>query len=154
MNKHDLIRQFREHLVAQRAELQRSQDDARSGTRVDGTHRPENRGERAAVASQGYLTAGIGQRVTSLDRAIRALDLIDPGPREVVSPGALVHIDDGNTSRWILLLPGGQGATLTTEDESISVLSPEAPLARAIAGRGPGDEAMFRGVEHEIIAVE
>ena len=46
--------------------LSSSQDAARSGTRVDGEHRPSNRGERAAVTSQGYLAHGLGARAMAI----------------------------------------------------------------------------------------
>jgi len=142
MNKPRLLAAYRAHLEGQRAALARSRDDARGGTRVDGTHRPENRGERAAVTAQGYLTAGIAQRLSELDEALLAVDRLDPGPRDRVTPGALVQlVDEDEDERWLLVVPGGHGATV----EGVTVLSPEAPLAQALAGAEEGDEIGFRG---------
>jgi transcription elongation GreA/GreB family factor len=141
MDKARLLAAFRAHLESGRADLVRSRDDARGGTRVDGTHRPENRGERAAVTAQGYLTAGIAQRLAEIDEALLALDRLDPGPRDRVSPGALVQLVGDHGERWLLVVPGGLGATVG----GVTVLSPEAPLALALAGREEGDEVEFRG---------
>src|SRR5690606_18796738 len=91
MDKPELIAAFRTHLASTLADLTRESGVARGGTRVDGTHRPENRGERAAVTAQGYLTAGLEQRAAELRAHLDHLDAIDPSPRERVSPGALVQ---------------------------------------------------------------
>lgn len=145
MTKADLIAAFRARLQTDLDDLRRSRGDATSGTRVD-HERPANRGERAAVTSQGYLALGIGQRIAQLEDALVLLDRIDPAPRERVVTGALVELGDG---RRVLLLPGGQGALL----EGVTVLSPEAPLAKALAGLQAGDVATFRGAELEIVDV-
>ena len=145
MTKAELLAAFRARLQADLDDLRRSRGDATSGTRVD-HDRPTNRGERAAVTSQGYLALGIGQRIAQLEDALVLLDRIDPAPRDKVVVGALVEVDDG---RRYLLLPGGQGALL----QGVTVLSPEAPLARALAGLQAGDEASFRGATLEIVDV-
>jgi transcription elongation GreA/GreB family factor len=144
-DKTELLAAFRAHLEAQRADLVRSRDDARGGTRVDGTHRPENRGERAAVTAQGYLTAGIAQRLADLDAALLALVRLDPGPRDRVSPGALVQlVDDAGAERWLLVVPGALGDALPLGGHTVTTLSPEAPLARALWGLEEGDDTTFR----------
>ena len=51
-----------------------SKDAARSGTRVDGEHRPSNRGERAAVTTQGYLAHAFGERSLALQSSLEQLD--------------------------------------------------------------------------------
>ena len=65
--KATLIDAWKAHLQEGRAVLLAGQTAARAGTRVDGSHRPENRGERAAVTSQGYLAQGLAQRLEALD---------------------------------------------------------------------------------------
>jgi transcription elongation GreA/GreB family factor len=143
------IEAWRAELAERRAALARSQTDAVQGTRVDGAHRPANRGERAAVTSQGYLSAGIGQRIAELDAALSLLDRIDRGPRQRVATGALVRIDQAGVERQLLVLPGGAG----DPHHDVVVLSPEAPLVRALWGAEEGDEASFRGHDVEILEV-
>ena len=150
MGKAELFAAVRARLEEQRAELVRSQGDAVSGARVDGAHRPANRGERAAVTSQGYLSAGIGQRLAELDAALSLLDRVDPSPREKVATGALVEVDHGGRERRLVLLPGGLGMDV----DGVTVLSPDAPLAQALWGLEEGEEARFRGEAVEIVAVE
>lgn len=67
---------------------------------------------------------------------------MDPGEREQVAAGAWVEIEDeqGRQQRY-LLLPGGQGDRLEGPEGAVTVISPSAPLARALRGLGEGDEA-------------
>ncbi|MCP4871704.1 MAG: hypothetical protein GY898_23595 [Proteobacteria bacterium] len=73
---------------------------ARVGTRVDGDHRPENRGERAAVTSQGYLAQGLTRRIEELQASLVQVTQLDRGARVRVSPGALFQVEeeDGDCS--------------------------------------------------------
>jgi transcription elongation GreA/GreB family factor len=144
MDKPSLILCFRALLEERLRTIEASIADTRAGMRVDGCFRPENRGERAAVTSQGYLAAGLSRRASELQAAIELLDQVDPGPRERVSPGALVLLDDGERERWTLLLPGGQGDGIQGEGVSVTVVSPSSPLARALRGREEGEEAQLR----------
>lgn len=150
MDKGALIAAFAEHLRAKRLTLERGTAAARSGTRVDGGHRPANRGERAAVTAQGYLAAGLGARAAELDAALLWLARLDPGPRARVQIGALVEAEVDEVSRHLLVLPGGDGAEL----HGVQVLAPDAPLARVLSGREPGDEVDFRGRTWEIVDVK
>ena len=63
LDKAALVAAWRAELEDRAAALRSSQAAAGAGTRVDGTHRPANRGERAAVTAQGYLAHGLGQRL-------------------------------------------------------------------------------------------
>lgn len=134
--------------------MTRETDAARAGTRVDGTHRPENRGERAAVTNQGYLIQGLQQRRAEVQAHLDLLARISPGPRSRVAAGALFEIEDEHQRRaWYLVLPGGQGLELG----DVTVLSPESPIARALHGLAEGDTATVtygtREVEVEVLSV-
>lgn len=144
MNKPALIEAFRARLESDLEELGRESAAARGGTRVDGSHRPANRGERAAVTAHGYLAAGLEQRRAELRAHLELLAVIDPGPRDRVTPGALVQVEDEDGGEALyLLLPGGQGARLSHDGAQITVLSPESPLARALFGLSVDDEAVL-----------
>jgi transcription elongation GreA/GreB family factor len=158
VDKVALFAAFRGQLEALLADLGKQQEAARSGTRVDGDHRPENRGERAAVTSQGYLTLALGQRIAELREHRDQLDRIDPGARGRITPGALfLAADEEGQETWYLVLPGGQGARLVHADTEVLVVSPESPVARSLSGLGAGDEGTLRRsnrvVEIEVLEV-
>jgi len=154
MDKSALLDAFRAHLIAQRDTLERTRQSARAGTRVDGTHRPANRGERAAVSSQGYLALGLSQRIQAIASALSILDRIPAEPRDEVTSGALVVLGDG---RRILVLPGGQGVKLTVDGVEVTVLSPQSPLVKALEDAEPGDvievERGRRWIEVELCSI-
>lgn len=141
MNKVELIAQFRGVLEARAVALRKGVGSARNGTRVDGDHRPANRGERGAVTSQGYLAKGMSERLTALESDLRILSELDPGPRDRVVPGALVTmVDDDDVVSRYLILPGGQGDAL----DDVIVVSANAPVIRGVFGGVEGDEAKVR----------
>lgn len=152
-DKASLIDTFRHHVEATLADLERARAGARDGMRVDGSHRPSNRGERAAVTSQGYLTAALEARMAEARSTLDLLDRLDPAPREKVVTGALVLVDDGEEEARYLLLPGGQGLELPG---GVRVLSPDSPLGQALWGLEEGDAATVRraGVEAEVEVLE
>ncbi|MCB9678698.1 MAG: GreA/GreB family elongation factor [Alphaproteobacteria bacterium] len=118
-------------LKAQEADLVRSQRDATASMRVDGDHRPTNRGERGAVTSAGYLTAGIEQRLTEVRDALDLLERTGDGPRDKAVTGALVTVeDDDGTERCFYLFPGAPGV----EAAGATVVSPDSPVGRALWG--------------------
>lgn len=137
-DKAGLLEAFRASLAARAAALEAEIGAAVDGARVDGSHRPANRGERAAVTGAGYLALGIGQRLAELRDALDALDALAPGPRDRVAPGALVRVSGEDGERWLFVAPGGQGDALG----EVTVVSPDAPIARALRGLRPGDEAI------------
>ena len=139
MDKPALWARHRERLLAVREELLKSQAGARAGTRVDGDHRPANRGERAAVSSQGYLAAGIQARLSELDAQLALLDRMPATARTKAGPGALVEIasDDGEQTRRMIILPGGSGEEIIG---GLQVVDPQSPPGRALLGAEEDDE--------------
>ncbi len=154
-DKAALIARFRAILIRRRSVLAAEQAAARAGTRVDGDHRPENRGERAAVTTQGYLAHGIHTRMRDLDDMIDALDRVSDALVDRVRAGALVVLEDEEgIQQRIYVLPGAQGDRL----DDLVVISPRAPLARALIGAEAGDCRTVRrrgqDVSLEVISVE
>ena len=120
--------------------------------RVDGGHRPANRGERAAVTSQGYLAAGLAERIAGLEANLLLLKTLDLGPRSRVGAGALVVVErEDEQDQIYFLLPGAQGDTLGTEGQVLA-LSPASPRARALVGLEAGESCIVaqRGEETEV----
>jgi len=141
-DKAQLVELWRECLQEKLGGLERGRDSARAGTRVDGDHRPENRGERASVTSQGYLAHGLAQRIAELQQSLAQLDDMGFARRERVSVGAIVQVegDDGHRSWWAVF-PGGDATVLRQGEQSLRVLSATSPLARALSGLAAGDSA-------------
>jgi len=153
-DKPSLFTAFRRHLQSTLADLERAWAGARDGMRVDGSHRPTNRGERAAVTSHGYLTAALEARLTEVRATLDLLDRIDPAPRAKVVTGALVLVDEEGEQARYLLLPGGQGHELPG---GVRVLSPDSPLGESLWGLEEGEVAAVRRgagrVEVEVLEV-
>lgn len=143
MDKGALFAAWAEHLRGVRAGLVSAQGDATAGARVDGDHRPQNRGERGAVTAQGYLAAGLGARLAALDAALDLLDRIEPSARDRAVTGAVVSLEsEAGEALALAILPGGDGSAV----EGVVVVSPEAPVAVAVWGRSAGEElTLVRG---------
>ncbi len=131
------VDEWRAVLTDRRDNLVRNTNAAKSGTRVDGTHRPSNRGERAAVTSAGYLAHGLAARTTALDVHLEHVDNMGAEPRDEVAVGALLTLafDDG-PDVLIVLFPGGDATVLPC---GVQVLSIQSPLARQLQGAEVGD---------------
>ena len=153
MDKRPLIEAFRAHLESTVDALRASRDAARSGTRVDGDHRGNNRGERASITSAGYLAAGLEGRLREAEQALALLDRVPVGACSVVAAGALVSVEQDGSGRRFCVLPGAQGEDL---GDGVVALSPRSPLVRALVGCSAGDEVELelRGEEQLIEVLE
>lgn len=156
-DKTSLFTAWSVHLDGLLADLRGAQDAAKAGTRVDGDHRPENRGERAAVTAGGYLASALGERIGKLERSRQQMRGVVPGRRGAVVVGALLHLEDeGGERGWYAVLPGGQGDGLEQEGQSIRIVSPRAPIVVALRGLKAGDSGSVerRGEEIEVEILE
>ena len=143
LDKGALAARWRVHLETTLAALQRTLAAARGGMDVVGD-RPDSRGERAGVTSQGYLADGLTRRMEGVHEALSRLAEVDLGPCDRVRAGALVGVAGPSAAdavRWILLLPGGDGTRLASGGDPVTVLAPTSPWARALRGLEEGDEA-------------
>jgi hypothetical protein len=142
MEKLKLITAWKTHLeeALERAKL--SQAEARRGMRVDGDNRPANRGERATVTSQGYLTQGLAKRIDTLEESLELLARVGTDVRDQVVMGALVNAEHENGEAfWFALFPGGDATAFTIGGVDVLVLSPQAPIVQPFLGLREGDEA-------------
>lgn len=135
-----IFRAFRDKLEQQLASIERTQGSAVAGTRVDGDHRPSNRGERGAVTSQAYLAMGLARRAEEIRHALEVLKLVPPDVRTRLANGALAEVEDENgEQRMIMVLPGGQGDVLRVDGFEITVLSSKAPMLQDLLGKEEGE---------------
>jgi transcription elongation GreA/GreB family factor len=156
--KSAVLAAWREVLSKRLSNLESNRTAAQSGTRVDGEHRPSNRGERAAVTSQGYLALGLAERAVAIQANIESLENMGDGPRKDVAIGALLtlSLDSGPHQRFAIL-PGGDATPLKIDGQTMTVLSMNSPLAYQLHGSEPGDvlEIEFgpKVVEVELISI-
>ncbi|MET0389784.1 MAG: hypothetical protein ABW321_27675, partial [Polyangiales bacterium] len=96
-----------------------------------------------------YLARGQAQRVVDLQQAlqqIKFMPLRDFGPDDAIDIAALIEVEtEGETAtRWYWLTPAGGGRTLQLGATAVDVVTPQAPLGRALVGRYVGDEITLR----------
>ncbi len=136
-----LAARWRLHLEGTLASLERTLGSARSAMDVVGD-RPDSRGERADVTSQGYLADGLARRIEDVRTALALLDEVDAGPCERGRTGALMTVvEEDEAVRHVIVLPGGDGTRLEDGLLVVTVLAPTSPWARALRGLEAGDEA-------------
>jgi transcription elongation GreA/GreB family factor len=143
----ELIRAWRQVLEDRLQSLGATQSSAREGTRVDGSHRPSNRGERAAVTSQAYLAHGLQQRMEKLGEQLRLLEEMGSEARDRVVVGAWIEIEtEQGERRQIAVFPGGDATRLVVGGDPVQVLSPSSPLLQPLLGLEEGEGAEVRGL--------
>lgn len=149
MDKRALLEHHRTALLESLEGLRSGRNAARAGTRVDGTHRPASRGERAAVSGEGYLAEGLGRRIAELETHLRVLDEVDDGPRATVANGAQIDLEDenGGTHR-LFVVPGGQGEAV----DGVGLVAPTSPWVAPFLGARVGEVAdvMVHGQRIEV----
>lgn len=131
-------------LAAELNGLTQSQERIQRGM-THAESRAENDKDTRAIESS-YLARGLAQRVVELRNAlatVQAWVLPAPTPGETrIRLGALVKLvdEDSEARQHLWLAPAGGGMRLEYEQQSILVLSPQAPLAQALVGRAVDDE--------------
>lgn len=105
--------------------------------------RPENSKDTRGLV-ESYLAAGQAARAAELQRdlqSMKAVALALPAAMTTVVVGALVTLrdDDSGAVTSSLVLPAGAGVSLLIDDRRVQVITPQAPLARAVMGRKVGD---------------
>lgn len=124
--------------------------EASQGATQAGAVHEESRAEnekdtRATEAS--YLARGLAERTENLREALAKLDAFRPVEGAArVRVGSLIELenDDGSLRRY-LIAPVGGGAQLVVDDATITVLTPNAPLATRLLGCEAEDEILLPG---------
>jgi len=158
MDKHALIQALCAQLEDEIARAIETAQRAREGA-VHEEARPENDKDTRALETS-YLARGQAQRVVDLQVAlkqVRFMDVREFGPDDAIAISALVQLEAEGEERWIFLAPAAGGRRLQLAAASVDVLTPEAPLGRALIGRCEGDEVTLRTTgkarEYAIVSV-
>jgi len=151
--------------AALRAEMQRRQDAAVQSARdaAEGATHEENRQEGAKdmrATESSYIARGQAMRAEALAEDLAKLGGFTPrafGPDDPLASGALVRLGvEDAADRVLYLVPVGGGITLTVGGVKITVVTPAAPVGRALLGKREGDEfeLPLRGAVREHVVEE
>ena len=145
MDKRAILSAFLEDIAADIARA----TAAANRSRHDATHeeaRPENDKDTRALETS-YLARGQALRVVELEQAerqVRFMTLRDFGPEDGIDLSALVQVDADGVRTWYLIAPAAGGRSIAYEGVTIDLLTPEAPLGRALIGRMSGEDLELR----------
>ena len=120
---------------------------------------PENEYDTRALEAS-YLAGAQAKRATEIEQqllAVRKTQLKKFAKDDAVAASALVEVEHNGKNQWLFLMPGGGGLTLSQDGKSVSVISPNSPLGKALLDAKAGDEAVIevgaRIQEYEILSV-
>ena len=146
--------------------LMRQIDDAKRRAKASAdaaTHEESRQEDKHDMRSteESYLARGQAQRVADLemDRAtLRSLVRLDFRDGRPIASSALVALEDADEDLMVVLLaPAGGGQSARVQGVDVRVVTPTAPLARALVGKEEGDEVLViagRSTrEYEIVGV-
>lgn len=106
--------------------------------------KPENDKDTRAL-EQSYLARGQAQRIESLKADLAEIKLMPIrtfGADQAIALSALVEIEEEDHERTLWLAPQGGGTQL--HGGKIQVVTPGAPLGRALLGKREGDDLELR----------
>ncbi len=142
MNKTELINLILELLQQQLdAALHASQQAHELATHSESKaeNKYDTRGLEAA-----YLAHGLSMRVQELQQAIidfrQLLPLAGKQSDEIQLGSLLLLEDDTEAQRWFFLGPQAGGLKIQWQHKEITIVTPTAPLGRALSGRQLDDE--------------
>jgi transcription elongation GreA/GreB family factor len=131
---------------------------AATSAREAATHeenKPENDKDTRALEA-AYLAGAQADRVRDLGRADNALQFLTLRPfgdGDKIALTALVEVEVDGASQHYFLSPVGGGMRVDACGISVLVVTPEAPVGRALVGKEIGDVVEVRAREYEIVGV-
>jgi transcription elongation GreA/GreB family factor len=119
--------------------------------------RPENDKDTRKL-ELSYLAQGQTERARELESAIAVLTARPPrafAPDEAIALGALVEVESTDKVESFLICSSGGGMSVDDEQGTVRVVTPEAPLGRALLGKTAGDEIELTvaGRKRELVIV-
>ena len=116
--------------------------DEAHATATDKENVAENKYDTLGLEA-AYLAHGQSERVARLVSDLQTLADVSHGinPSLRAGPGALVQLeDDSGEVKHLFLAPVAGGLAVHAGGRTVTVVTPEAPLGRALSGAGPDDE--------------
>ncbi|MFN8029968.1 MAG: hypothetical protein U0Q10_06455 [Dermatophilaceae bacterium] len=100
--------------------------------------------DQSQTDEAGGLAALFEETVARQQTALAELETLDFGPRERVSPGAIIGVDG---DRYVVGVVAG---ALDCDGVTYEGMSIDSPLYAVLAGHRAGDTVAFRGRDHRI----
>ncbi|MBD1575142.1 transcription elongation factor [Vibrio sp. S11_S32] len=115
-------------------------------TATDKENVPQHKYDTLSLEAS-YLAHGQGQRLQQCLRELhsfKALPVKDWSVEDAVSIGALIELfdDNDNSNKWFFLSPVAGGLNVSFSDHSISLVTPESPLGKALNKKMRDDEVV------------
>ncbi len=155
-DKGALMEQVVQYLSDELARLRAIADTTRRGA-IHEEAKPENDKDTRAL-EQSYLARGQAERVALAEAALQLLRFWEPnaGPGERVALGSVVELTVDEEPRWVFMAPAGGGLRVSSGKHSVQLVTPEAPLGRALIGKQAGEcfELTLAGVKREYEVLE
>ncbi len=120
------------------------------GTASDGEHRSESKYDTRATEAN-YLADGQARQALTVAEAVGAFEALTAEPSAEIGLGTLVKLSLLGEAQWFFVGPASGGIEVSVEGETITVITPEAPLGGQLMGRKPGDNV--KEPEAEILEV-
>jgi len=142
MNKENILNLIIEQLEADIKVAEQAVAVARdTATHKDclGSSKYETMGTEAS-----YLAQGQGVRLLELERALAYFKQLQFTPCDTISLSTIVVLEDeqGKQKYYFLATDAG-GLTVSYENESITIITPQSPLGRTLLGKQAGDEVVL-----------
>jgi transcription elongation GreA/GreB family factor len=141
VDKRLLLEKLVEKLRAERDAANRiARDTAEAANHPEA--RPENDKDTRKL-ELSYLASGQAARARELETTIAALaaaPLRAFGPGDAIALGALVTLESADKTERVLVCSGGGGTSIDDGEGVVRVVTPEAPLGRALLGKTSGEE--------------
>lgn len=145
MNKTAVYQQMLEKLAIDLDVLQRAAQTAYEAA----THEEniaENKYDTLGLEAS-YLATGQARRVEEIRQALKncqAMTLAPFNSAQGIQVGALVRLEAENGSeQWLFLAPEAAGLKLEHEGNTVTVITPRAPLGAALLGKQMEDEVQI-----------
>ncbi|MFP3514734.1 transcription elongation factor GreAB [Pseudomonas sp. SIMBA_077] len=145
MNKTAVYQQMLEKLAIDLDVLQRAAQTAYEAA----THEEniaENKYDTLGLEAS-YLATGQARRVEEIRQALKscqAMPLAPFNPELGIQLGTLVKLEaDNGHEQWLFLAPQGAGLKLEYEGQTVTVVTPRAPLGAALIAKQVDDEVQI-----------
>jgi transcription elongation GreA/GreB family factor len=151
MDKNAILAQLLEMLSQEVTDITRSLNYHREAA-IEAEGRMVSRYD-STKAEMSYLADGHQGRLLETNRLISALRNFNLVPKDKIEIGALVQMQAGEEVRFYFILPGGAAREVEIGGRKIMIISPQAPLGKAMKGLESGDTVLINKTEFEIIQI-
>lgn len=155
MDKSVIIQAILKQLLEELELLQQANERASEGA-TDSESRAESKWDTQGLEAS-YLARGYAQQFETLSVQAKELQSMEPESftgREI-GIGALIQIELNGFASWYLMLGGCGGMETEVDEEEVTVITPDSPIAHAVLKKREGDSFQFREfADCRILAVE